>query len=404
MGNIASRFSISPIKERFKNWKNSIIMWTRVDNKAGALRGLIKYKSDQNVEKDESTPIFPPEIIVEILSWLPLKYLTQVQLVCKEWRAFIHDHYFIEKQMGHSAVVWHWHNVVRSRDDLPYKPESYSFSYIHGCDGLLLLRRNSSLKYCLWNPATRLVLELPDPHDGNYGFAFSFVPATRNYRIVSIYEDKESGGEGCEVFTPGHSQAWRSLSFPDIVNSNGHREKERVSVVSAGGAVHCVLVIKVGKEIVVEIVSLDMETESFTVNHLPKLGLFHDLRTVWDLEWDAKLVFADIVGQNLQVMELEDYKKQKWCEKKKVIPLPFMEKNEGNVFPLFAKQGDIWFWLKDEKIFIYKIQTGQVADIKQSEAFSLATKLYPYKPSLITFEGMLPDTKLQKLRPRLGFD
>lgn len=409
MGNQPSTLSISQIKKRFKNRKNPSIMRICVSNKARELPGLIKNKSARKRKNDESTPIFPPEVIIEILSWLPLKSLSQVQLVCKEWQAVIHDHYFIEKHMGHSSVVTHWFNVVNSATSVYSRPAPDSFSYIHGCDGLLLVRNNFSRKYFVWNPAIELVLELPDPHDGSYGFAFSYVPATRNYRIVSIYKDNESGGKGCEVLTPGHSKTWRRLMFPDIGNANEHREKEKISVVSAGGSVHCVRIIKDGKKVVAEIVTLDVETECFTVNHLPN-GLFHDMRRVWKLDSDGKLVFADIVGQNMQLMELEDYKKQRWCEKKKIIPLPFMKKDnyvEGSVFPLFTRQGDIWFWLKNEKIFIYTIKTGQIADIEQSESLALANKVYPYKPSLITFEGMVPDTEknLQKFRwPHLRLD
>ncbi|KAK4439296.1 putative F-box protein [Sesamum alatum] len=402
MGNLATRLSISPIKGSLRNWSSSI-MWTVVANKAWALRRFVMYRFSQNKQSDESTPMFPPEVIIEILSWLPLKSLTQAQLVCKQWRALIHDHYFIEKHMDQSSVVWHWYNVVRTGNNLHIG----SFSYLHGCDGLLLLRNNSSFKYYVWNPATRRVLELPDPHSGNYGFGFCYVPATGDYRIVSIYNDQENGREGCEVFTPGHSRDWRRLTFPNIMTANnGYRFKDRVSVVSTGGAVHCVIVIKVGEERCERVVSLDMGTELFTINHLPE-GLTCNRTGLWDLDWDGKLALVQIVGENLQVMELEDYKKHRWCADKKVIPLPPMKKDIGGerkLFPLFAKQGDIWFWSKGEKIFTYTIKTGQVSDVKKTQTFSLSNKLYPYKPSLITFEGMVPDTMLEKLRPHLSFD
>ncbi|XP_011096163.1 putative F-box protein At5g50220 [Sesamum indicum] len=391
MGNLATRLSVSPIKESLRNWTSSI-MWTLVANKARALGRFVVYRFSQNKQSDESTPILPPEVIIEILSWLPLKSLTKAQLVCKQWRALIHDHYFIQKHMGQNSVVWHWYNVVRTG----HISHIDSFSYLHGCDGLLLLRNNSSFKYCIWNPATRRVLELPDPHSGNYGFVFCYVPATGNYRIVAIYNDRENGREGCEVFTPGHSKEWRQITFPCIMTANnGYRFKD-----------NCFIVIKSGEERCERVVSLDMGTETFTVNHLPE-GLTCNRTTLWDLDWDGKLALVQIVGKNLQVMELEDYKKHRWCANKKVIPLPSMNKDnvvEPSLFPLLAKQGDIWFWLKGEKIFTYTIKTGQVCDVKQSQTFSLSNKLYPYKPSLVTFEGMVPDTMLEKLRPRLSFE
>ncbi|KAL0305880.1 UNVERIFIED_CONTAM: hypothetical protein Sradi_6005300 [Sesamum radiatum] len=108
------------------------------------------------------------------------------------------------------------------------------------------------------------------------------------------------------------------------MTNNGYRFKDRVSVVSAGEAVHCLIVIKVADERCERVVSLDMGTETFTVSHLPE-GLTCNRTTLWDLDWDGKLALVQIVGQNLEVMELEDYKKHRWCANKKVIPLPSMK-------------------------------------------------------------------------------
>ncbi|KAK6124007.1 hypothetical protein DH2020_042255 [Rehmannia glutinosa] len=356
---------------------------------------LAQNRTNDNVP----TPIFPPEVVIEILTWLPPKCLIQLQLVCKEWRAFIQDHYFTEKHMGRHDFVHHWHNVARLGNYPQNNRDEDSFAFIQGCDGLVILRNNTKRKFCVWNPATHRVLELPNPNDGYYGFAFSFVPSTKSYRIVCIFKDKESGGLGWEVLTPGQSMAWRRLTFPDIANSIQNREKERVSIVSSGGAVHCVLVTKFSEEIETEIVSLDLETENFSVNHLPKLGW----SKYCDLDWDGKLGFARIVGQNMELMELEDYKNQKWCEKKKIIHLPFLKKGnidgEANLTPLFAREGYIWFWLKDTKVFRYENKSGDMFDVKQSQDFVPSSKIYPYKPSMITFKGMVPDTEVEKLRP-----
>ncbi|PIN14259.1 hypothetical protein CDL12_13118 [Handroanthus impetiginosus] len=381
MGNTGSKFTSSSVKKRFNNRKKSSTIRSHQAKKAQRIVSL--------------------DILMEILSRLPVKSLSKVQLVCKEWQEIIHERYFIEKHMDRSTVDWNWYNITKPISCWHNPHEIESLSYIHGCDGLLLLKNNSSGKYSLWNPATRSVLELPDPHRYNYGFALSYVPSTRNYRIVAFYRDKETGVDSCEVLTPGFSKAWRRLAFPHI-NVNGYTKTENVSVVSTRGVVHCGLRLSNGKEIVHAIVSLDWDTERFTVN------LFNsDDKTVWDLDWNGKLAFAVITRQTLEVMELEDYKKGRWCVKKKVIPLKFLEKYNyrlGNAVPLFAKNGDIWFWLKDEKIFIYTIETGEIADVKRSNYFLHENKLYIYKPSLITFEGMQPDTKLEGAQPFLMFD
>ncbi|KAG8385690.1 hypothetical protein BUALT_Bualt03G0071300 [Buddleja alternifolia] len=355
-------------------------------------------------------PIFPTQVIIEILTYLRPKSLTQLQLVCKEWRAIIHDQYFIEKHKDRAPVVCYWFNFVQTTGSLNNNSsdtDSVRVSYLHGLDGLVLLRITNTQKIFIWNPATRGVLGLPDPHhDGNYGFTFSYVPATKDYRIVSVYKDKKYGRIYVEVFTPGHSETWRRLTFPENVNINWHEEGKRVSVISSGGAVHCLLTSEVGNVTFEEIVSLDIETECFVVNYVPK-GLFGDWTKVCALDWDGKLGFACVNGENLEVMELEDYRKQRWHGKKRVIHLPFMKINNNNeedkisnLLPLFAKAGGIWFWLEGEKLCSYKMETREITDLTQSQGFSVRSKLYPYKPSLVNIEGMQPeDPKLQKCRP-----
>ncbi|KAG8385692.1 hypothetical protein BUALT_Bualt03G0071500 [Buddleja alternifolia] len=396
MGNLVCYYLFGPIKESFTNSKSNST------NKAAELLGLKDYiLIAQNRRDDPSMPIFPPEVIIEILTYMPLKSLTQLQLVCKEWLAIIHDHQFIEKYADRFPKVYHLHNVVNTTKSLENtSPHRVQISYLHGLDGLILNKNLNTQKIFIWNPATRGVLELPDPHhDDYYGFTFSYIPATKNYRIVSVYEDKESGRECCEVLTPGHSETWRRLTFPENVNLNWHKKDKRVTVISSGGTIHCILTDATFEEIV----SLDIETERFVVNSVPK-SLFEDWTRVCALNWDGKLAFADIIEENLEVMELEDYRKQRWCLKKRVIHLPFMTNIDGdkrsNLLPLFAKEGDIWFCLKGEKVFSYKTETGERTDIKLSQGFSIRNNFIPYKPSLVSFKGMKPDTKYDKFRPR----
>ncbi|XP_057764803.1 putative F-box protein At5g52610 [Salvia miltiorrhiza] len=338
--------------------------------------------------KNKNGEVILAEIIMEVLSWLPIKPLARAQLVCKQWRALIKDHKFMEEHMNRSQVVHNWFNITSTHSELA--PNYISMSYLHGCNGLVLMKNNTSHNYMLWNPATALVLDLPAPHEGNYGFALSFMPLSRNYKIVSLFKD--SGKRGCELLTPGGSMAWRPLPFPDLVNTGEEL------VVPAGAAVHCVVLAKAGEA---EIVSLDVETEVLTLNRLPR-GVFSPRESARAIDWDGKLAFAAVVGQDLQLMVLQDYKKKRWCRDKEVIPLPFLKDKafKGNtVVALFKKEGSIWFWLKNEKVFEYTIETGKTSDVQQSKGFSPLHKLYSFKPSLVTFEGMRADDEFKIYRP-----
>uniref|UniRef100_A0A5B7BHY0 F-box domain-containing protein n=1 Tax=Davidia involucrata TaxID=16924 RepID=A0A5B7BHY0_DAVIN len=332
-------------------------------------------------------PRIPSEIIIEILSWLPVKILVRLKCVCKQWYALIQDRHFIEKHISRANSVVHQHNRIVDT------PAPGSWHVVCGCDGLLLEKSNTSYKYWIQNPATCQILELPDPHDGSFGITFSFIPSTGNYKLVCVYDNKEeTGNEGCEVLTVGSDDSWRPLKIPNLHDLN--KKRDRVSVVSAGAAVHCIRVYNVGSNIYEEVVSLDLETECFTITSLPQ-GLIPDWKEVWSLDWDGKLSLANRVKEDLYVFVLEDYKKHKWGEGKRVVPLGFMKENQEdmnrNLIPLIARGGDLWFWLKDKKIFAYNISTGTITHtVPAPEGYQISKVTYGCPPSLVTLKGMKP--------------
>ena len=161
---------------------------------------------------------------------------------------------------------------------------------ICGCNGLLLEKSNASKKYYIKNFATCQILELPEPRKNSFGMTFSFVPSTGCFKLVSVYDDNEEAGiEGCEILTIGSDNSWRTLNFPNLNDANKKREK--LMVVSAGEAFHCIKVNKVGTRFCAEMISLDLESESFKSTIMPK-HLFSDWEKVWALDWNGSLSFA----------------------------------------------------------------------------------------------------------------
>ncbi|KAL6209944.1 hypothetical protein ACLB2K_020883 [Fragaria x ananassa] len=71
-----------------------------------------------------------------------------------------------------------------------------------------------------------------------------------------------------------------------------------------------------------EVVSLDIWSECFTVTTVPQRG-FADLHRVSILRWIQTIAVADIVGEALNVLVLQDLKEQKWS--KITVPLKFMK-------------------------------------------------------------------------------
>ncbi|GMP56617.1 hypothetical protein CsSME_00021036 [Camellia sinensis var. sinensis] len=102
-------------------------------------------------------PNVPEEIVIEVLSRLPLKSLVKFTLVSKQWRSLI--------QSGSVKIVPRNNVLVRGRStlhsidqdflvkivDKPVKKNPYEI--FGSCNGLLLIRIRDHL--FLWNPLTK---------------------------------------------------------------------------------------------------------------------------------------------------------------------------------------------------------------------------------------------------------
>lgn len=351
----------------------------------------------------EAQEILPDEIILEILSRLPAKSLIKLQLVCKKWQSIVYSVYFAETRANASAFAF-FPCVMKK-----IMPNTGAVLRLGSSNGLLLMRFVDDNKYCLWNPTIHKLFEVPDPHQDNYiGMALSYVPASRRFKLLSVHKDEDSA-EVFEVFTPGHSQVWERLplTLPDIPEIiDGERctiKKHHLWFFPIGEEVHCLRSVRCStNSYYLEVISVNMRTESLSVTPTTEYLLGSLTIKQKPLDWNGQLGFAVVKGENLHVMVLEKYrKKHRWSEIEKTIPLPFVKKEKlssDSVIPLImANDGDIWFCLKEEKLVSYNTNSLQVANIDTVPAGRV---FIPYKPSTFTFEGMQPDTKLERYRPR----
>ncbi|KAM7500902.1 hypothetical protein LguiA_025316 [Lonicera macranthoides] len=330
--------------------------------------------------------IFPPEIIIEILSRVPVKYLPKIQLVCKHWCHVVQDRQFLEKQMSQAP------NLTECNYKPKNAPDRETFKLVSACDGLVLRVSNTTCKYHIKNRTTKQVLELPDPHKHSFGITFSYVPSTLNYKLVSIHLDEaETSNELCQVLTIGSDSLWRAIEMPNLMDPG--KKRERVSVVSTGVFVHCFRVFKVGLDIFEEILSLDLGTESFTITNVPK-GLYRDTGNVWALDWYGKLGVADMVKGDLRVLVLEDYKKGLWAEREIIVPLVFTKEYEAvkaDLVPVLVEVDSIWFWLKEKKMFSYNFKIGRIEKtVRERDGYTICNTLFRQPASLVKLEGMQP--------------
>ncbi|XP_075655152.1 putative F-box protein At3g10240 [Castanea sativa] len=404
MGNIASQFSCCSSLQWLETSKEQHRIANKDKNSSSKPEIAVTKKSNGKISISAEQWSIPLDIIMEILSWLPVKYVLRMKCVCKQWYALTQDCQFIEKHMSQVTNITRFYNTCPVRS-APSGSGREIFQLICGCNGLLLSKSNASGKYYIANHATRQILGLPDPRKNSFGMTFSFVPSSGYYKLVSVYDDNEEAGiEGCEILTIGSDNSWRTLNLPNLKNANKKREK--IMIVLAGEAVHCIRVNKVRTCFCTEIVSLDLENESFNSNIMPQ-GLFSDWEKVWALDWNGSLSFAFRVEEAINVMVLEDYKKLKWGKEIIVVPLAFMNSTSDlmeNPVPLLTRSGDLWFRVKDKKLMAYNIESKKIshtiAATKRSKISNCAVYIGP--SSLITLKGMQPGeittNGLQKFR------
>ncbi|XP_050234873.1 F-box protein At5g49610-like [Mercurialis annua] len=296
----------------------------------------------------------PPEIISQILIRLPIKSLLRMKSVCKSWRYLLtEDRFFLENHIS----VHQFHN-----GELFINGET--FKLLSARDGLLLTKSNVTSKYWIQNPVTKHRMILPDPrHKDHLYMHILYVASTNEYKLATAYKDKDENA-GCEVFTLGRDFWWRTIRFrPQFTCMN--TDEETISVVRTIGTLHSVRVDKNGPK---EMISLDLETETFTRNALPQ-SLFSNWTKIWTLQWNDKLGFGHIDGEkgDFHVLVLRDYKNLKW-DKQMVLPLADCLKIKPLFFqsfiPYLTIYGIFHFYLSHQrKVFVYKIASAEVLKI-----------------------------------------
>ncbi|XP_039005110.1 F-box/kelch-repeat protein At3g23880-like [Hibiscus syriacus] len=204
------------------------------------------------------TGAYVPEILaLEILSKLPVKFLTRFRLVCKDWSLSFHSPLFITKhhqnnlrnnklnfllKRSHGSTrdnIFYFSQLSTEKDfsvnhniHLPFF-ENYLYTPdVYGpCNGLLCLREND--RVALWNPSTREFKTLPEssvqrPPDLYYTafdhcFGFGYDPQTDDYKIVrfvfnkvfnKVLDDEYESKMQVELYSL-KSDSWTEIVEPD---------------------------------------------------------------------------------------------------------------------------------------------------------------------------------------------
>ncbi|KAL4318084.1 hypothetical protein GQ457_18G007780 [Hibiscus cannabinus] len=222
----------------------------------------------------------PRDVVLDILSRLPVTTLAQSKSVCRSWRSIIQGSVLVDKHLLRMSependpciifqspppILDHYYFVDFAAYSERYKRlKSFWVSTMHGklvasSNGLLCFCNSSAIHIC--NPLTGDSVELPKlaAESGVVGFGFS--PTTKEYKVLDIiYQRKRLRSDShlapfqpkVRIFTLGDSQ-WRSLGMVP------YQFIERQSQVAVSGRLHWI-----SQDLVKDrIISFDLTTEQF---------------------------------------------------------------------------------------------------------------------------------------------
>ncbi|XP_057422711.1 F-box/kelch-repeat protein At3g23880-like isoform X1 [Lotus japonicus] len=187
----------------------------------------------------------PDELIIEILSWLPVKSLLQFRVVSKTWKSFISDPQFVKLHLLHrlsfrNADFEHTSLLIKCHTDDFGRPyissrtvssllESPSaivasrscisgYDFIGTCNGLVSLRKlnydesntNNFSQVRFWNPATRTMSQDSPPSwsPRNLHLGFGYDCSSDTYKVVGMIP----GLTMVNVYNMGDN-CWRTIQI-----------------------------------------------------------------------------------------------------------------------------------------------------------------------------------------------
>ncbi|KAL4283568.1 hypothetical protein GQ457_16G027240 [Hibiscus cannabinus] len=311
-------------------------------------------------------PSFPPEIIVEILSNLPVKSLLRFRCVSKSWKTLISDPFFIKKHLKNDPKfskkrvlintastqtqlqysikscslnsIFHDPVVTTTEIEYPSKKDSRCDWVVGSCNGLICIAIRQDTVILL-NPTLRVSKRLPDlgfkKRRGCYTvYGLGFDASVDDYKVVRVfcYQSKgfEDGYESIVRVYSSRTNCWRRIQdFPFGVPCNEAGKH-------VDGSLHWVVFH--GQEgFSCTIVSLDLAQETYKEVLQPSYGDGATERTLGVLD-GCLSVLCNYGRLYAVVWVMKEYgKRESWT---KLVTIPYMPYPGAEFFsaPLFVSE------------------------------------------------------------------
>lgn len=324
-----------------------------------------------NLTDDNATPelaplpIIPQEIIIEILSRLPVKSLVRFRCVCKSWLSLISDHQFVKKHLDNlvnddaldpwKLLIHYPKNNLKSCSlysifrepfgyaiglDYPWKNLARKVTVLGSCNGLVCI---STLRGCyIWNPSTRESKLLPDPtfESKTYNHVvhgFGYDCSGDDYKLVQI---GCTDSENHVMIYSLRADSWREIQ----------KIPYKIQLDQSGKLVNGALHWEAGGTNEWRLVSFDLAREVFQEVSQPNYGN-GDYRLFARVLGGCLCVLCDRAGNCFDVWIMKEYGvKESWTKFASVPYMPLMKALDGKRSLCFSKYGGFLIYSGSELV------------------------------------------------------
>ncbi|KAK6930322.1 F-box domain [Dillenia turbinata] len=356
-------------------------------------------------QPNSQSGVFPDEVILLILSRLPLKSLFRFKSVCKKWHGLTYEKYFIELynevSIKNTMVLVEVFETLESKSNLlcvdTYRGVcEFSLDFLRdrvkvraSCNGLLCC---SSIPdkgvYYVCNPMTREFRLLPrsrertitrfHPDDEATLVGLACNVSSWNYTVVlagnhRTFTHRTDGTFICWVFN-SELNKWRKF-----VTSQDHRftHMNKNQVVFVNGRLHwltenctCILV-------------LDLENDVWEKISLPDEVSCRSSNRVYLLESDGSISVVQITEAWMNVWVLKDYEKEEWHLVERVSLRCIMGLVPG-IFPI-SQASDYVFLASHKHVLVYHLKNcvwKEMYSVKNSSTLPLWFSAYAFRSTI----------------------
>lgn len=349
----------------------------------------------------------PEDVVIRILSLLPVKSLIRFKCVCKSWFAQIGSHSFIAEHLLHANL--HKDNGVlllkvylNGGDDVSFfllseetlevleivhLPQGLSgaqrLRMIGSCNGIVCLSIEYEKYVFLWNPATREIKALQGSAipgglcdcSGLYHVSFGFDAKSNDCKVVrSVSFLKKNTAEWtprqAEIYSLS-SDSWRLLNA-NLPAANINRE----NVVCLNGICYWQSD---------SLISFDMSSEVFDSTPFPDMNFVVKLTVVNDSIALVRDVKDDQGRQCFETWVLGEWGvKESWTKVYKFGPVP---KFVGKPLGIAKNGGLILLKTEDGQLVLSDYTTSQVKFLQIETSSHQNVEFFSYKESLLSLNS-----------------